>query len=454
MTDWFLVAASLALVVACGVFVAAEFSFVTVDRAAVDQAAEAGDGRAKGLAAALSALSTQLSGAQLGITITNLAIGFLAEPAVAGIADGPLTRWGLPATWVSEASLAAGLVLASALTMLFGELVPKNLAIAHPLGVGRATQGFQRGFSTVMAVPIRTLNGSANAMVRLLGIEPQEELRSTRGAAELASLVRRSASEGTLDRGTADLAQRALLFGGRTASSIMTPRVRTASVRAGDSAAEVLALARDTGRSRFPVTEPDVDSVVGLVHIKHALAVTAPDRSRTAVRRIAVPAIRVPESLPVEELMARLREGLQMAVVIDEYGGTAGVVTLEDVVEELVGEIADEHDARPVVARGDFESGWSLSGLLRPDEIREVTGVGLPTSPDYDTLGGLVVHALGHVPEPEESVDLAVTWSHAGDGGDVPVSVDGLATLLVERMAGRRVDRVSMRVHGAAEGER
>ena len=329
MTEWVLLAVSVALIAACGAFVAAEFAFVTVDRAAVDRAAESGDRAAQGVRSALRSLSTQLSGAQVGITVTNLAIGFLAEPAIASLIDGPLEAAGVPEGAVPGLAVGTGLVLATLATMVFGELVPKNLAIAKPLGTARATQAFQRGFTTAMALPIRALNGSANALVRRLGIEPQEELRSARTSKELASLINRSASEGTLDAGTAGLMQRSVAFGERTAGEIMTPRVRMASVQASRPASTVIELARTTGHSRFPVVAGEADDVVGAIHVKHALAVPRSERRSTRVRELMVEATVVPESLKLDPLLTLLRQaGFQVAVVVDEYGGTAGVVTL------------------------------------------------------------------------------------------------------------------------------
>ncbi len=205
LTAWILLGVSLLLVVAAGVFVAAEFSFVTVDRNKVARAAANGDTSAAGVQRALRSLSTQLSGAQVGITITNLAIGFLAEPAIAELIDGPLAAAGVPEGAVRPIAVAIGLTISSLVTMVFAELVPKNLAIARPMETARATQRFQRAFTAVMRVPIRVLNGSANAIVRRLGMEPQEELRSARSSTELASLISRSADEGTLDPDTAEL---------------------------------------------------------------------------------------------------------------------------------------------------------------------------------------------------------------------------------------------------------
>src|SRR5215207_4429313 len=198
MIEILLILAALALVAACGAFVAAEFAFVTVDRATAERAAETGDARAQGVVSALRSLSTQLSAAQIGITVTNLLIGFMAEPSIARLVDGPLTSLGLSENAAEGAALIIALVLATAVTMVFGELVPKNLAITHPLATARAVQGFQRGFTRATALLVRGLNGTANAILRRLGIEPQEELASARSPEELASLVRRSAEQGTL----------------------------------------------------------------------------------------------------------------------------------------------------------------------------------------------------------------------------------------------------------------
>jgi CBS domain containing-hemolysin-like protein len=443
--EWALLGASVLLVLACGGFVAAEFAFVTVDRAAVERAATAGDARAAGVQRALSALSTQLSGAQVGITVTNLAIGYLAEPAIAELVRGPLqAATGASEDTVSKVSVTLGLVIATVLTMVFGELVPKNLAIAKPMETARATQGYQRSFTTAMALPIRLLNGSANGIIRALGMEPQEELRSARNAPELASLIGRSASQGTLDPETAGLMQRSVSFGERTAGEIMTPRMQVAAARPRDSVLSVIELAKSSGHSRFPVLDGDADDVVGVVHIKHV--VTVPRRARGSVRvaKLMVDAPVVPETLPLDPLLAMLREeSFQLAVVIDEYGSTAGVVTIEDVVEEIVGEIADEHDPLESSARPNADGTWTLSGQLRPDEVLDHTGVQLPEHEDYDTIAGLVMRELGHVPEVGDRVELVVPGGFDRGGEELP---DRRVELLVQRRVGRRVDRVRLGV--------
>ncbi len=446
MTSLLLLALALALVAACGLFVAAEFSFVTVDRAQVDQDAANGDSGAQGLQRALRSLSTQLSGAQVGITVTNLAIGFLAEPAVSDLIDGPLDRIGVPPGAITPIAAATGLLFGSVLTMIFGELVPKNLALAKPMATARATQRFQRGFTAAMRVPIRLLNGSANAAVRRLGIEPQEELRSARSSTELASLIARSASVGTLDPDTAELMERSVEFGSRTAGEIMTPRVRTESLDENDRALAVIELTRKSGHSRFPVLDTD-DTVVGVVHVKNAVALPVHERSTTRVKHLMVRPIVVPDSLRLDPLLALLRaDGFQLAVVLDEYGGHAGIVTLEDVIEEIVGDIADEHDRLGDQAQRRRDGSWLISGLLRPDEVEDLTGVALPESEDYDTVAGLVLQVLGHIPSSGDLAEVAVPDPGYGDEPR-----EQLVTLTVEHMDGLRIDRISMRV---LEGDR
>lgn len=440
-TSLLLLALALVLVLLCGVFVAAEFAFVTVDRNRVDQAAADGDAGAQGVQSALRSLSTQLSGAQVGITLTNLGIGFLAEPAISELVRDPLEGLGTPSGAVGPIAIALGLVLSTVLTMIFGELVPKNLAIALPLETAQATQRVMRLFTAVNRVPIRFLNGSANALVRRLGIEPQEELRSARSSTELASLIQRSADEGTLDADTAELMERSVEFGTRSAGEIMTPRVRTFSLETNDRASAVIDLARQTGHSRFPVLDAE-DAVVGTVHVKHAVALPLHERATTKVKHLMVKPIVVPDSLRLDPLLALLREdGFQMAVVLDEYGGHAGIVTLEDVIEEIVGDISDEHDRSGSRARHRRDGSWSVSGLLRPDEVEDITGVRLPDDEDYDTVAGLVLKVLGRIPERGDLAEVVVP-----DLSDPDEPREHLAVLTVEHMDGLRVDRLSLRL--------
>lgn len=443
--EWILLAVALLLVVVCALFVAAEFSFVTVDRPTINAEAETGNRRAVGVTKALKHLSTQLSGAQIGITITNLAIGFLAQPSIAVLIAPLLENFNWSESTVTAVSVAIGLALATAITMIFGELIPKNIALALPLATAKAVQGFQRGFSQVARPAIHVLNGSANLVLRLFGVEPQEELRSARSPQELSSLVKRSEQLGTLDEATATLLERTLLFGERCADDIMTPRMRTTFIEGSAPATEVVELATKTGNSRFPVIGDDTDDVIGIVHVKHVVGMTHEERQTTPVREVCAPPTTVPDSLDLDQLLGRLRsEGLQMAVVVDEFGGTAGVVTLEDVIEELVGEIADEHDRLGANAGKRPDGSWFLSGLLRPDEASEITGLQLPEDDDYSTIAGLLLDKLGQMPEIGDLVtldrirSLDPTIDEDGDESYEWFTVD----LKVERLDGYRIDRI------------
>jgi len=451
VTEWLLLFTSFLLMLACGVFVAAEFAFVTVDRATVDREAEAGDKGAQGTQKALLSLSTQLSGAQLGITITNLAIGFLAEPAIGRLMHGPLTSLGLEGASLSAASYAIALGLSTLVTMLVGELIPKNLALALPLRVAAITQLPQRAFTKSMAWPIRGLNNVANRTLEWIGVEPQEELRSARTPLELRSLVLRSAEEGALGGQTAELVARSIAFGDRTAADVRTPRVRVHFLDERDCALDVIEAARQTGHSKFPVTGKTADDIVGVVHVKQAVAVE-PDRRR-AVRlaEIAEPAATVPDTLELDPLLTLLRaQDNQLAIVVDEYGGTDGIVTLEDLIEEIVGDIADEHDRLTDQSRHRRDGTWSLSGLLRPDEVLEKTGIDLPESEDYETIAGLILERLGRLAERGDVVTLELAPIVDDGNEEAPATI---VKLTVERLEGRRIDRVAVTVDDSSAKE-
>ena len=445
MTEVLLVVISLLLVAACGAFVAAEFSLITVDRPTVERAAGDGDRQAARVLVALRSLSTQLSGAQVGITLTNLLIGFLAEPAVARLIDGPLQAAGVPDSAVEGVSISLALVLATAVTMVFGELVPKNLAIARPFATARAVAGFQRAFTRLLAPAIAFFNNTANAILRRFGVAPQEELASARSPQELTSLVRRSAERGTLDLDTAMLLERSLAFGDRHAVDVMTPRVRMLTVEAGSDVLAMLELARRTGRSRFPVIDGDNDHVVGIVHVKDGVSVPHERRDRVPVGAVMAAPVFVPSSVGLDALLAELqRGGLQMAVVVDEFGAVDGIVTLEDVIEEIVGEVRDEHDRYDDSIRRRADGTWSLSGLLRPDEVAHAVAMVLPEDEEYETLAGLVGFHLGRMAQEGDKVTLDTV-----DTERRPHRV----TLTVSAMDGLRIDRVQLHSEPLADDD-
>jgi CBS domain containing-hemolysin-like protein len=438
MIELLLIAVSLALIVVCGAFVAGEFSLITVDRPSVERAADAGDRQAAGVLTALRSLSTQLSAAQVGITVTNLLIGYLAEPAIADVIEGPLESAGVPHGATTAVALVIAIAIATGMTMVFGELVPKNLAIARPLATAKAVQGFLRGFARATAWIVALLNGAADAVLRRIGIEPQEELASARSADELVSLVRRSAEHGTLEVGTATLLQRSLAFADRHAEDAMTPWAKVYKIGPDAPANDVLRKAKATGRSRFPVVGGEAGQLAGVVHVKDVLAVPYGRRDQVRVREVRREPLLVPSSVELDALLPMLRRtGLQMGIVVDEWGNVDGIVTLEDLVEEIVGDVRDEHDVRDDSVRPDGDGRWILSGLLRPDEVGRATGVGLPEDDDYETLGGLVADHLERMPEPGDVVELEL---------HEPDESPRVVRLTVLELEGLRVDRVRLEV--------
>ena len=445
MVELVLLGIALLLVVICGLFVMAEFALVTVNRSTVEAKVAAGDGSLSRVLEALRTLSTQLSSAQVGITITNLAIGFLAEPSIARLLHGPLTSAGVSETALSAIALTLGIVLATVVTMLFGELVPKNIAIARPLEASKWVAPFLLSFTWLIRGPISLINNSANAILARFGVEAQEELASARSADELLSLVKRSAEKGTLARETATLLERSLTFGDQTALDVMTPRVRVHAVASGTTISNALELARTTGVSRLPVYGDSLDDILGVLHIKHAFGVPRAKRSRTTVDTVMQPAVFVPSTIELEPLLASLRDGgLQMVIVVDEFGGTDGIITMEDVLEELVGDVHDEHDPEAPAFTRQKDGSYSLSGLLRPDEIAEQISIFLPDEDEVETLAGLFITQFGSIPKRRDKVMVRGVDEH---GNDLDVE------LVVLRMDDRRIDRLGMTVRPAEEGE-
>ena len=425
-TAWILLGVAAVLIVGNAVFVAAETALVTVDRNLVESRAREGSIRFGRVRGTLQRLSTYLSGAQLGITVTSLAIGFVAEPSVATLLLGPLGVLGLDADVAEVTAVAAALLLATGVQMVFGELVPKNIALSRPVGAALWVVPPLLVFTTVTRPLIGLLNGSANRLLRLVKVEPVEELRSARTPDELASVVRRAGVQGALGSETAVLMEHSLSFSAKTAADVMTPRTRLRTVSASASVTTVIEATRETGHSRFPVIGDSIDDIWGVVHVKQAVAVPELDRSATGVREVMAQPVLVPPSMALDRLLHLLQErSLQLAVVVDEYGGTAGIVTFEDLVEELVGDVVDEHDPPALGIQRHADGTWLISGLLRPDEIQAAIGLELPPGhADYETVAGLILQVLGRIPRSRDSVD-----------------VPG-ATLTVERMDGRRIDEV------------
>ena len=428
---WILLGVAGVLIVGNAVFVAAETALVTVDRNLVESRARDGSVRFGRVMGALQRLSTYLSGAQLGITVTSLAIGLVAEPSLATLLRAPLDALGLDADVTGVAAFALALLVATAVQMVFGELVPKNIALSRPAGSVVWVVIPLLVFTKVTRPLIAVLNGTANQLLRLVGVEPVEELRSARTPDELASAVRRAGVQGALGSETAGLMERSLTFGAKTAADVMTPRTRVRTVWASAPVATVIEATCDTGHSRFPVIGNSVDDIRGVIHVKQAVAVAEADRATTRIRDVMTVPVLVPPSMSLDPLLDRLQEkSLQLAVVVDEYGGTAGIVTFEDLVEELVGDVVDEHDSPAPGIWRQPDGSWLLSGLLRPDEIQAAIGLELPAGrASYETVAGLILQLLRRIPD-------------VGDEVDVPG-----ATLTVDRLDGRRIERVEVRLH-------
>ncbi|MFJ5226565.1 hemolysin family protein [Streptomyces sp. NPDC088400] len=443
MTEVLLLIVAVLLSVACGAFVAAEFSLTTVERGELERAAERGERGAAGALKAVRGLTFQLSGAQLGITVTNLVVGMISEPSVAKLIRGPVEAVGLSPSVASSVALVIGTALSTVFLMVVGELVPKNWAISSPLAVAKVVATPQRYFTAAFRPFISHLNNTANRMVRGFGLEPIEELASARSPQELVALARHSAKEGALEPDTAELFVRTLSLSALTTENVMTPRVRVMALDVQATVEDVANATRATGLSRFPVYRTSLDRVVGIAHIKDVLAVPAERRPRHTIAELLREPLLVPETLTVDKLLDRLSGGNTMAVVIDEYGGTAGVVTLEDIVEEVVGEVRDEHDPHetsdlaPVGEDAEGRKLWSADGAARADQVR-TAGLRMPEGP-YETLAGLVATELGRIPAEGDHIEL--------DGWRLEV-VD-----VTRRRAARVLLRAPRAGHGSGEDD-
>lgn len=404
----------LLLILAHGLFVAGEFSIVTVDRNRIEQMAAEGHRGARSTLEAVKSLSFQLSGAQLGITVTSLIVGFIAEPTL-GEAIAPLVEsTGLPETSVRGASIAIALLFATAAEMVVGELVPKNLAIAEPLKVAFVAATPLRLFNKALKLVILFLNNSANWTVERFGIEPQEELAAVRSLEELQMLVHTSRAEGLMPEEEFSLLTRSFSLGGKTAADALLPRTSVVALDQHRTLEDVATIALESGHSRFPVYGEGLDDILGVAHVKDIYSIPLQRRPMTLVAETMRETITVPESRDLESLLVEMRRERQhLAVVFDEYGGTAGIITLEDILEEIVGDIEDEYDPSSSSPLTNPPGGVNLvSGMLHPDEVREETGFAMPEG-DYETLAGFILSLLRRIPEQGE---------HAGyDGWELKV---------------------------------
>ncbi|MEI7031339.1 hemolysin family protein [Streptomyces pratensis] len=414
---WLGVLAVFALTAGTGYFVAQEFAYVSADRLALAREADAGDRKAARALKVLERLSFMLSGAQLGITVTGLVVGFLAEPSVSALLRPVLPGLGIPDAAVTGLSVVLAFVLATVVQMVLGELAPKNLAIAVPERLAKSLAASTLAYLRVVGPAVRIFDGAANKLLRRIGIEPVEELHHGATLEELGHLIGESHEQGQLPRGTAELIDHALEFSERTLHAVMVPRVDAVFARKDATAAEAVDLVAAHGHSNYPVLGDHPDDVAGVLGVRELMALPAGRLASTTAGAVAREPLLLPETLPLPAAVERMRErDDEFAVVLDEHGGVAGVVTYEDVAEELVGDIADESDTVTEVAVADG-AGWLVDAGRRLDEVAEVTGVELPEEEDYDTVAGLIVDRLGRFPAIGDHLTVALP------DGDVAIDV-------------------------------
>lgn len=406
--DWLFILLGLLLILGTGFFVAVEFSLVALDKSTVQNAVDRGERGAKPLLQCLTSLSTQLSSRQLGITLTTLLTGYVLEPAMSSLLEPLMEMTGIPEASSVAISVVVSLVVATLLSMLIGELVPKNLAIAEAMSVGKLLARPRLVFTAIFKPAIVVLNGFSNAVPhRFFGLEAKEEISAARSSQELASLVRRSAQLGTLDVQTARFVESTIEFSERTAADVMTPRTSMSTIDSQAPLSELISVSADTGFSRFPVIEGSSDEIQGICHVKAVVSVPRERRAALQVGEFARDALYVPETIHLDVLLEQLRAAeFQIAIVMDEYGGTAGLVTLEDLVEEIVGEVSDEHDEDEEEAVTQPNGNWLFPGMFRPDQVNEnFDHEVIPEESSYETIGGFMLAELGRLAELNDQVE-------------------------------------------------
>lgn len=428
-----------ALTAGTGYFVAQEFAYVSADRLALTREAEAGDKKAARALKVLERLSFMLSGAQLGITVTGLVVGFIAEPSVSALLKPALTGVGIPEGAVSGISVVLAFVLATVVQMVLGELAPKNLAIAVPERLAKALAASTLGYLKVVGPLVRIFDGAANGLLRKIGIEPVEELHHGATLEELGHLIGESHEQGQLPKDTADLIDHALEFSERTLGEVMVPRVDAVYVRKGASAAEAVELIGKHGHSTYPVLGDHPDDVAGVLGVRELIRLPADSLNAATAGTLARRPLLLPDTLPLPDAVTRMRElDDEFAVVLDEHGGVAGIVTYEDIAEELVGDIADETDTVTDLAVPDG-TGWLVDAGRRLDEVADATGIDLPEEEDYDTVAGLVIDRLGRFPAIGDRLTVPLP-----DGARAVIDVRTLDRHVPERV---RLERLPVAEH-------
>jgi CBS domain containing-hemolysin-like protein len=405
MTGW-MIAAALALVGLNAFFVAAEFGLVAARRPRIDQLVASGNSRAAVVQRAMGELNLLLSGCQLGITFASLGLGWIGEPAFADLLTSTFEPLPSPLNTIATHGTASVLafVIITFLHVVLGELVPKNLAIAAPEQVALWVAVPMRAFAVLFRPFIWLFNEGANALVRLLGVEPQSELRSVHTLDEFRVLLEESQRAGVVQLSQGDIIDRLFDFPDKLVNEAMVPRSDVHAVGIDNNVDEVLEMARRTRHSRFPVFKGEPSEFVGVVHLADMLA--ADHRQPGAIVKHAMrEPLFVPESLRLDLLLRQMNEArTHFAIALNEYGSTEGIVTLDDVLAELVGDIADEH-RDPARAVRKLENGYRVPGAIHLEELERVTDLRLPEG-DYETVGGFINDRLGHVARQGDEVRI------------------------------------------------
>ena len=421
------------LLAANGFFVAVEFALVAADRSKLQSMAEEGRFAARAAMSARKRLSFHLSAAQLGITVTSLILGFLVDDLVGPLIQPILEP--IPVLNGPTSSVIVALAVASAFQMLIGELFPKALGISRPEAVAMALAPIALVLHGAFSPLIRVFNEAANWTVRRFGIEPQEELAELRSLEELEFLIHSSGESGAIDQEARAILTRTIRFGDKTTAGALTPRVHVEAIQAAATVADLIAQARDSSYSQFPVYDSDLDDIRGVVEVASVFELPITSRLEKPILDIVTEPFVVPETRDLVDILADFRaleSRSPMAVVIDEHGGTAGILTLEDVLEEIVGEVDDEYDEAVGLTAGVAPGVFLLAGTLHPDEVEEACGFEVPEG-DYETVAGFVLDQLGRIPQ-------------AGDG----FVYDGWQVQVGE-MDGRRI--ASLRMEAPADLE-
>lgn len=396
MIGWALLA--LILLLANGFFVAAEFALVKVRSSQLDVQAANGHRTAARARALLDHLDGVLSATQLGITFASLGLGWVGEPAVAALLLPLLAAAGVPETLAHEVSFAVGFSLISFLHIVVGEVAPKSLAIARPVGTAMAVAAPMGMFYVVFAPALSILNRSSNVLLRAVGVEPADMHGVAVAAEELKKIAEDSAAGGQITEGQGTLLSNVFTFSDRVAREIMVPRNKVFGLDLSQPVPDVVRTALEAGHTRFPVWEGDPDDIVGILHIKDLLDAIARNEAIGDLRPHLRPALFVPESMSAQRLLrAFQRQRTHLAVVLDEYGGVAGITTLEDAIEELVGEIQDEHDEERAPVE-EIAAGFSVAGATLLTEVAALTGVSVDDA-DASTVAGLLMERLERVPK-------------------------------------------------------